>query len=63
MSVLWSEWLVGYEWEVRQTRLIRPIIYDRSVSGQTRNPLEWFPSGTPVPIRLYHALLSFLLER
>jgi hypothetical protein len=29
---------------------MRPIIYDRSVSGQTRDPLEWFSFGTPDPL-------------
>jgi hypothetical protein len=28
---------------------MRPAIYGGSVSGQTRNPLEWLPLGSPAP--------------
>jgi hypothetical protein len=34
----------------RQTQLMRTIIYDGSVLGQTWDPLEWFPFNTPVPL-------------
>jgi hypothetical protein len=30
-----------------QTQLMRPVTYDESVLGQARDPLEWFPFGTP----------------
>jgi hypothetical protein len=26
---------------------MRPVTYDESVLGQARDPLEWFPFGTP----------------
>jgi hypothetical protein len=29
---------------------MRLVIYDRSVSGQARDPLEWFPFDTPSPL-------------
>jgi hypothetical protein len=30
----------------RQAQLMWPITYDNSVSGQARDPLEWFHFGT-----------------
>jgi hypothetical protein len=36
IAVRWQAWLM------------RPVIYDGSVQGRTRDPLEWFTSDTPV---------------
>jgi hypothetical protein len=32
---------------LRQTQLMRSVIYNGSVSGQSRDPLDWFPFDTP----------------
>jgi hypothetical protein len=50
MSALRPEGFVGHEWEADQclrcgltpAQLMRVVIYDGSVSGQVRDPLEWF---------------------
>jgi hypothetical protein len=39
----------------RQAQLMRPVIYDGSVSGQARDPLEWFSFGMPPHVRFRHA--------
>jgi hypothetical protein len=49
MSALRPEGFVGHEWEAdrHQAQLMLPIIYDGSVLGQARDPLECFPLTRP----------------
>jgi hypothetical protein len=43
----------------RSSLLMQLIIYDGSVSNQTRDRLEWFPFGAPYPpVRFLHAQLQ-----
>jgi hypothetical protein len=37
-----------------QAWLMRPVIYDESIWGRVRDPLEWFPSDSSPPIRFRH---------
>lgn len=38
-----------------QVHLMQTVIYDRSVSGQVKDPLEWFPfSMLGPPVRFLH---------
>jgi hypothetical protein len=58
MSALHPEGFVSHEWEQtgafvvarRQSQLMRPVIYDGSVSSKVQDPLNWFPFGTPDPL-------------